>query len=155
MSTVNIPTSTSVSESAVIAAPLAKVWHLIKLADFSEWWSALESSSVQTSDGTNPEVDVFNWKFKDGTEFTVKQEEHSSIKHSITYSVIDTNKPIQYTSVLSSITCHEITTGDCAGQTFVVWKAEFSSDADVTVIEDAKFKRQEGLADLSKAVARK
>lgn len=71
----NIPTSTFVRESVVIKAPLAKVWHLIKLQDFSAFWSRLSKSEVVP--GANNETDVFKWTFKDGTTYEVKQEEHS------------------------------------------------------------------------------
>lgn len=57
-----IPTSTSIVESAVIAAPLSKVWHLIKLQDFSKWWSIVES--VDAAKGTSDETDVYKVKFK-------------------------------------------------------------------------------------------
>lgn len=35
------------------------------------------------------------------------------------------------------------------------WSAHFSSDADADVIEDARFKRKEALADLAEAVKSK
>jgi hypothetical protein len=70
-----IPTSTSVSESAVIEAPFSNVWHLIKLQDFSKFWSALETSEFVK--GTSDEADVVKWAFKDGSALEVKQEEHS------------------------------------------------------------------------------
>jgi hypothetical protein len=70
-----IPTSTSVSESAVIDAPFSDVWHLIKLQDFSKFWSKLEKSEFVK--GASPETDVVQWTFKDGQTLEVKQEEHS------------------------------------------------------------------------------
>lgn len=70
-----IPTSTSITESAVIAAPLSHVWHLIKLQDFHNFWSKLEKS--EHVKGASPETDVVKWTFKDGTVLDVKQEEHS------------------------------------------------------------------------------
>jgi hypothetical protein len=70
-----IPTSTSVSESAVIDAPFSDVWHLIKLQDFSKFWSKLEKSEFVK--GTSPETDIVQWTFKDGQTLEVKQEEHS------------------------------------------------------------------------------
>lgn len=70
-----IPTSTSVSESAVIEAPFSAVWHLIKLSSFSTFWSKLSKS--ETVKGTSPETDIVKWTFADGTELDVKQEEHS------------------------------------------------------------------------------
>ena len=70
-----IPTSTSVLESTVIPASLAQVWHLIKLQDFSAFWSKLSKSEIIT--GASPETDLVKWAFKDGTVLEVKMEEHS------------------------------------------------------------------------------
>ena len=70
-----IPTAASVSESAVIAAPLSHVWHLIKIQDFHVFWSALSKS--ESVKGASPETDIVKWTFTDGTVLDVKQEEHS------------------------------------------------------------------------------
>ncbi|KAL9608866.1 MAG: hypothetical protein Q9167_006315 [Letrouitia subvulpina] len=150
--TSRIPTSTSVNESAVIAAPLAKVWHFIKLQGFHQFWSKLEKSDFVK--GASPETDVVKWTFKDGTVLNVKQEEHSSIDHYITYSVIESNPALTYSSVMSTVRCYPVTSGANENSTFVTWSGNFSSDADAGVIEDAKFKRREALADLA-AVATK
>merc|ERR1712070_869992 len=144
-----IPTSTSVVESAVIRAPLSHVWHYIKLQDFSKFWSAMNKSEF--AKGASEETDIVKWTFKDGTVIEVKQEEHSSINHYITYSVITAQPALTYTSVLSTIRCYPITSGDLEGSTFVEYTGNFSSDADAGVIQDAKFKRREALADLAKA----
>ena len=69
-----IPTSTSVRESAVIEAPFADVWHLIKLGDFAQFWTSLSKSELVN---TSAEANVAKWTFKDGTQLEVKQEEHS------------------------------------------------------------------------------
>ncbi|KAI1141848.1 Bet v1-like protein [Hypoxylon sp. FL0543] len=149
----SIPTSTSVVESAVIKAPLSHVWHLIKLQDFANFWSALKSS--QWVKGTSDETDVVQWTFKDGTQLEVKQEEHSTINHYITYSVITAKPELSYSSVLSTIRCYAVTSGELEGSTFVEWTGNFSSDADAGVIQDAKFKRRDALADLAKAATKK
>ena len=73
--TSRIPTSTSVQESAVIEAPFSDVWHLIKLQDFSKFYSALAKS--EWVKGTSSETDIVKWTFKDDTVLEVKQEEHS------------------------------------------------------------------------------
>lgn len=70
-----IPTSTSVSESAVIEAHPSDVWHLIKLQDFSSWYGALDKS--EWVKGASSETDIVKWTFKDGMQLDVKQEEHS------------------------------------------------------------------------------
>ena len=123
-----IPTSTSVSESAVIRAPLSHVWHLIKIQDFSKFWSALKSSEYVK--GASEETDIVKWRFNDGTVVEVKQEEHSSINHYITYSVITSEPAVSYTSVISTIRCYAVTSGELEGSTYVEWTGNFSSDAD-------------------------
>ncbi|KAK6840919.1 hypothetical protein PG990_006966 [Apiospora arundinis] len=143
-----IPTATSVVESAVIKAPLSHVWHHIKLQNFSAFWSALKSSEAVKS---QEETDLVKWTFNDGTELEVKQEEHSTINHYITYSVITSKPELSYTSVVSTIRCYAVTSGELENSTFVEWTGNFSSDADAGVIQDAKFKRRDALADLAKA----
>ncbi|KAF1343823.1 hypothetical protein BDV97DRAFT_304939 [Delphinella strobiligena] len=145
----SIPTSTSVVESAVIKAPLSHVWHFIKLQDFSKFWTALKSSDYVK--GASAETDIVQWTFKDGAVVEVKQEEHSTINHSITYSVITSEPAVSYTSVVSTIRCFAVTSGEHEGSTYVEWTGNFSSDADAGVIQDGKFKRRDALADLAKA----
>ncbi|KAF2492509.1 Bet v1-like protein [Lophium mytilinum] len=149
----SIPTSTSVTESAVIEAPLSSVWHLIKLQDFSKFWSKLDKSEYVK--GASDETDIVKWAFKDGTVLEMKQEEHSSIDHYITYSIISSQPALSYTSVVSTVRLYSVTSGKHEGQTFVTWTGNFSSDADAGVIEDAKFKRREALADLAAAAGKK
>jgi hypothetical protein len=70
----NIPTVTSLTESAVIPFHLDEVWHLIKLKSIPKFWSIIDSAEdVKVED----EVDAAKWKFKDGTVETIKLEEHS------------------------------------------------------------------------------
>jgi len=147
-----IPTSTSVTESAVIEAPMSAVWHLIKLQNFASFWSKLEKS--EWVKGVSEETDIVKWSFKDGTVLEVKQEEHSTIDHYITYSVISSKPALSYTAVVSTVRCYPVTSGEHEGHTFVTWTGNFSSDADAGVIEDAKFKRREALADLAHAVSK-
>ncbi|KAI9162822.1 hypothetical protein HJFPF1_04415 [Paramyrothecium foliicola] len=147
-----VPTSTSIYESVVIEAPFSNVWHLIKLQEFSKWWSKLEKS--EWLKGTSDETDIIKWTFKDGTVLQVKQEEHSSIDHYVTYSVISSEPALSYTSVVSTIRVYPITSGHNEGHAYLTWSAHFSSDADAGVIEDAKFKRKEAFADLAKLVAK-
>jgi hypothetical protein len=144
----SIPTSTSVSESAVIDASFSDVWHLIKLQDFSKFWSKLEKSEFVK--GTSEETDIVKWTFKDGAELEVKQEEHSvsdaamqaypaatdlclqSIDHFITYSVITSKPELSYSSVVSTIRVYPVTSGTHENKTFITWSGNFSSDADAS-----------------------
>lgn len=70
-----IATTNEVIESAVIRAPLSHVWHFIKLAEFSKFWTAIEKA--EHVKGVSDEADVVRWSFKDGSVVEVKQDEHS------------------------------------------------------------------------------
>ena len=51
-----IPTSTSITESAVIDAPLSAVWHLIKLQSFPQFWSKLAKAEAVKAKSVNDEM---------------------------------------------------------------------------------------------------
>jgi hypothetical protein len=53
-----------------------------------------------------------------------------TINHYITYSVIAAQPELSYTTVVSTIRCYAVTSGDSEGSTFVEWSGHFSSDAD-------------------------
>jgi hypothetical protein len=73
------------------------------------------------------------------------------LDHFITYSVINTEPNLTYSSVVSTIRCWAVTSGELEDTTFVRWTSKFSSDADIGVIEDAKYKRRDALKDLAAA----
>ena len=53
-----------------------------------------------------------------------------TINHYITYSVITSQPALTYTSVVSTIRCYAVTSGELEGSTFVEYTGNFSSDAD-------------------------
>lgn len=71
----SVVTTNEVSVSAVLRAPLANVWHFIKLGDFHKFWRALDK--CEKVENTSHDTDVYRWTFKDGTAVEVKQDEHS------------------------------------------------------------------------------
>lgn len=91
-----------------------------------------------------------------------------AINHYITYSIVTSTPAVSFTSCYSTVRLYEVTSGPHAGGTFVQWTANFSGDAGAgkaryvslkttlanvvaDVVEDAKFKRREAIADLAKA----
>lgn len=150
----SVPTSNYVLESAVIDAPFSQVYHLIKLTPegVPSFWNAIKQATPYKGALTD-EVNVFVWKFVDGHELVVKQEEHSALDHYVTYSVIESKPEISYSSQVSTVRAYPVTSGAHSNKTFVTWSASFSSDASADVVEDARYKRKEALEDLAKACA--
>ncbi|KAJ4300124.1 hypothetical protein N0V88_002793 [Collariella sp. IMI 366227] len=157
MSAHNIATTNEVIESAVIRAPLSHVWHFIKLGEFDKFWPAV--NKAEHVKNVSNETDVVRWTFKDGSTAEVKQDEHSvrvyvNLDHFITYSVIDSKPDLTYSGVVSTVRCWAVSCGEFENSTFVRWTSKFSSDADLGVIEDAKYKRREALKGLEAAAAK-
>ena len=96
---------------------------------------------------------ILNWIFTFlvfvGHSWVVAVRELSSIHHSITFEVVEAEPA----SIVSSIV-HTISLKRVSGNatTFVEWITDFSSDATSEVVLDSAFKRQEAIADLSRAV---
>ncbi|KAK5661266.1 hypothetical protein OQA88_11160 [Cercophora sp. LCS_1] len=147
-----VATTNEVIESAVIKAPLSHVWHFIKLPEFAKFSTAIQKA--ETVKGVSDETDIVKWTFKDGNTIEVKQDEHSNLDHFITFSVINAEPELTYSSVVSTIRCWAVTSGEFEDSTFVRWTSKFSSDADISVIEDAKYKRRDALRDLAVAAAK-
>ncbi|KAK4199980.1 hypothetical protein QBC40DRAFT_77004 [Triangularia verruculosa] len=145
-----IATTNEVIESAVIRAPLSHVWHFIKLAEFPKFWTRIKQAEHIVK-GVSDETDVYKWTFQDGSVVEIKQDEHSNLDHFITYSVINSEPELTYSSVVSTIRCWPVTSGEFEDSTFVRWTSKFASDADIGVIEDAKYKRRDALNDLAAA----
>ncbi|KAK4169960.1 hypothetical protein QBC43DRAFT_225645 [Cladorrhinum sp. PSN259] len=145
-------TTNEVIESTLIRAPLSHVWHFIKLAEFHNFWPAIEKA--EHVKGVSDDTDVVRWTFKDKSVVEVKQDEHSNLEHYITYSVITSTPELSYSSVVSTIRCWAVTSGEYEASTFVRWTSKFSSDADASVIEDAKYKRREALLGLASAAGK-
>lgn len=77
---------------------------------------------------------TFRWR-QDKSVIEIKQEEHSSIHHYITYSAVSAEPALTYSSVYSTIRVYPITSGPLEDATFVEWSATFSGDADASVIQ--------------------
>ncbi|KAK4226742.1 hypothetical protein QBC38DRAFT_219228 [Podospora fimiseda] len=145
-------TTNEVRESVVIRAPLSHVWHFIKLAEFDKFWPAIKKA--EHVKGVSADTDVVRWTFQDGNVVEVKQDEHSNLEHYITYSLITSTPELSYSSMVSTIRCWPVSSGEFESSTFVQWTSKFSSDAEASVVEDAKYKRREALEGLSVTAAK-
>lgn len=54
-----------------------------------------------------------------------------NLDHFITYSVINSEPNLTYSSVVSTVRCWAVTSGEFQDTTFVRWTSKFSSDADI------------------------
>ena len=82
-----------------------------------------------------------------GHSWVVAIRELSSIQHSVTFEVIESEPSIVVSSILHTITLRRI-----AEETFIEWVTDFSSDVTANVVLDSQFKRKEAFVDLTVAL---
>ncbi|CAO3565780.1 unnamed protein product [Mortierella alpina] len=140
---------TRVVESRVIDAPVEIVWKHVRTVELG-FWKAVKNVQVQGAPGEVGGIRKIS--FNDGAVQEVKIVELSDLAHSVSFDFIEAQPPVAFMSAMHTIALRKVT---ATNTTFVEWTAEFSSDADLAVIEDSRYKRREGLEDLAKAAASK
>ncbi|KAI6369731.1 hypothetical protein MCOR25_004360 [Pyricularia grisea] len=144
-------TSTLVTESAVINAPVSKVWSLIQLRNFQNFFVGINKTEILSSKDSQSEV--IRWTFDDGTVLDVREEEYSNIKNRMSFHIVQCQPwGIPYTNVLSTIRLYPITSRAAVGGTFVQWSGHYTADANEEAVNDGRIKRREALGFLADAV---
>ncbi|SPJ85367.1 uncharacterized protein FTOL_11148 [Fusarium torulosum] len=147
-------TSTSVTESAVIQAPIYAVWRLVKLKKFIDFFEGIiKSETIHAQDDDNDDREIIRWTFEDGTVLDVVEEEYSTVKYYMSFNILKCEPwGLPYASVLSTIQLYPITSRSAQGATFVQWSGHYSADATAEVVQDGHVKRREALDYLARAV---
>ncbi|TLD18169.1 hypothetical protein PspLS_10355 [Pyricularia sp. CBS 133598] len=144
-------TSTLVTESAVINAPISKVWPLIQLRNFQNFFVGINKTEVLPSKDFQPEI--IRWTFDDGTVLDVREEEYSNITNCMSFYIVQCQPwGLPYTNVLTTIRLYPITSRAAEGGTFVQWSGHYTADAKEEAVIDGHIKRREALGFLADAV---
>lgn len=137
--TSTIPTSCTQTESTVVEAPLEKVWGLFRTLSFGKL-SAQVTSSEFESGGEGTVGSIVKLTYADGSIWRIRVTEFSERNYTVAYELLTAEPTHKATSVQGEIKCVKVTT---CNHTFVIWTTDYSNDADVSVIEDQKYKKQE------------
>ncbi|KAG0049252.1 hypothetical protein BGZ83_005924 [Gryganskiella cystojenkinii] len=140
---------TRVVESRIIEAPIDIVWKHVRTVEL-KFWKAVKH--VHVHGGLGEVGSTRKISFNDGAVQEVKVVELSDLAHFVSFDFIEASPPVEFMSALHTISLRRVTSNNT---TFVEWTADFSSDAKLAVIEDSRYKRQEGLEDLAKAIGTK
>lgn len=141
--------ATRVYESRVINASTDKVWEHVRSLDLSTWVSSVKS--VEIVGGASEVGSLRKVHFNDGTTQVYKLLELSDLNHTLTYDLIESNPPVTVTSAIYTLALKRVTHDNT---TFIEWYSDFSNDATQEVLQDSKYKKQEGLESLSKKLAK-
>jgi len=141
--------STEVYESALIAAPIDKVWAAVRPLDF-KFWDLVKSAELEGKADASEVGGVRRVTFKDGAVQSLKLTELSDAKTSLSWELVGGESKVM--SAVHTIRLFRVTTHD---QTMIEWVSDFSKDADATFIADAKWKKVEFFKSLTKALVKR
>jgi len=111
----------SVIRSAVIDAPIERVWDVLR--DFSshgQWHPAVAHSSMENDAGGDVVGGVRRFSLTDGAELREQLLRHSDREHIVTSCILDSRLPL--IDYVATIRLRPVTDGD---QTFWDWRAQF------------------------------
>ncbi|CAB9512996.1 Polyketide cyclase / dehydrase and lipid transport [Seminavis robusta] len=140
-----IPSSCSQTESTVLEAPLLKSWSLFRGFAFEKIAPGQVTATEYESGAEGAVGSVIKMTYKDGSIWKIRVTEFSERNHTLAYELLTAEPAHASTSVQGEIKLLAVTTDD---HTFVSWTTEFSNDADLTVISDQKYKKQEFFKDV-------
>lgn len=137
---------THVEESAVIPAPIDRVWGLVGSLQFS-WWGLVAGAEGEF--GRVPGTITLTFKDKTVAEYRIL--EISAERKRVVIELITCTPPPQGTAaVLHTLRLISVT---ATNETLVQWSTDFSADVTLEALVDSKHKKLEAFRDLAKAVA--
>eukprot|EP01017_Pseudomicrothorax_dubius_P019342 TRINITY_DN2124_c0_g1_i1.p1 TRINITY_DN2124_c0_g1~~TRINITY_DN2124_c0_g1_i1.p1 ORF type:complete len:203 (+),score=76.23 TRINITY_DN2124_c0_g1_i1:63-611(+) len=142
-------TSTTQYESAVLQAPLSRIWPVVKQLDLKALLPTFVENFQILSGGAGQLDTTVQVTFKDQAVWTYKIVEISELSHTISFELISCEPAITASSVVNTITLRRVTE---TNQTLLEWETNFSNDADAAVILDNKYKKLEFFKDLHRTI---
>lgn len=112
-----------VFQSAVIQAPLGKVWEAIR--DFNglpSWHPGIAESRIEGDRASDSVGCVRNFSLTSGDRIREQLLALDDVNHLCTYTILESPMPL--TDYISCLHLYEITEN---GSTFAVWSAEFNT----------------------------
>lgn len=141
--------STFIQESDIIMQPIGLLWDIVSKVDFSCWMQNVRSMVLSSGPSVTTTNSLITIKYVDGSSWMVRLVAIDEEKHFITWELVASQEPMGYTSRIDTLTLTRCTKENW---TLVEWNTDFSSDATLAVIEDARHKRLEAFDHLEAAV---
>ena len=140
-----VPTSCTQTESCVIGCAIEVAWEKFCAYSFNTMAPNVVASVDWTSGKAGEIGSCAKVTYKDGSSWTIRFSEFSEKHHRICYELLMAEPATTCTSVQGDIQLLRISQDNT---TFCSWTTEFSNDADLTIIQDQKFKKQDTFADI-------
>mmetsp|Transcript_23988 Transcript_23988/g.66649 ORF Transcript_23988/g.66649 Transcript_23988/m.66649 type:complete len:149 (+) Transcript_23988:298-744(+) len=136
----SVPTSCTQVESAVLKAPVEKIWDVMKQLKLESLAESMVKSSSFVSGAALQVGAVVKIEYKDGAVWELRVTEISERTATIGYEVLSTEPALDCTSIMGEIQLTAVTLSD---ETFVRWTTVYSNDVSLERIQDQKFKKLE------------
>jgi len=137
--------ATRVYESAIIEAPIDRVWAAVKPVDF-HFLKSVSKHSLLDKANANTVGGVREILYKDNTKQSLRLLELSEAQRFVTWDVIASLPALTYSSVIHTVKLRRVTEDN---HTFVQFTSDYSKDANQDVILDSKYKKTEFFKDLA------
>ena len=147
LDSMNLVTSCHQTESAVIPAPVGKVWEVIK--NFKFHASIIKELKFVTG-GPTELGSVFEVTYEDGSVWMNRITELSESHRLISYELLSAEPNVTFSSRVITIRLYRVSEDNT---TFIQLSTEFSNDVDSHIIQDTKFKKLECFKELKKFIA--
>jgi len=134
-----------VYESAIIEAPIDRVWAAVKPVDF-HFLKSVSKHSLLDKANANTVGGVREILYKDNTKQSLRLLELSEAQRFVTWDVIASLPALTYSSVIHTVKLRRVTEDN---HTFVQFTSDYSKDANQDVILDSKYKKTEFFKDLA------
>lgn len=134
-----------VTESAVIPAPIDRVWAAVGALTFS-WWTLVEKVEGDFGRvGTH-----LTFTFKDHSVFIYRVTEISLEKKRLVLDLVQCKpEPVGFEGMMHTIELIEIT---ATRETLMRWTTDFSASVSLAALSDSKLKKLDAFRDLSKSL---
>lgn len=117
---------TKVYASAVLDAPVATIWNIIR--DFSavnQWLPGVSRSDLEANSGSTSVGSTRHLTFEDGSTMREQLLALSDAETFVTFTILASEVPVR--DYVTTIRLQPITDGD---RTFISWSSEFAVDPD-------------------------
>ena len=144
-----VPTACMQTESTVIDCTIGKAWDLLSGFRLDAMCPGAVTSVEFTEKAAGMIGACAKVTYKDGAVWTLRFDEWSEKNHSVAYELMSAEPSVSCTSVQGEISLKRVTMTDGV---FISWLTEFSNDADLTIIQDSKYKKQDMFSDMAKTL---
>jgi hypothetical protein len=139
--------ATRVWESAVINAAVDTVWGLIRPLTFA-FNTRVAGAEVEDKKSASEVGAVVRVTYKDGTVQRLKVVEISDAGYSVSWDVVESIPAVTVMAATHTVKLRRVTD---VNATFIEWTTDFSKDAGLDVIQDARYKQKEAFTAVAAA----